>query len=53
MREQDSLDMRVALKDVQDIWAPYMQYRYARSCIICANVAESGVTVAKVGLVIC
>ena len=29
-----------------------MQYQFARSCIICTNVAESGVTVANVGLVI-
>ena len=29
-----------------------MHYRYVRSCIICTNVAESGVTVANVGFVI-
>ena len=36
----------------QEQWAPYRGNRFVRSCIICANVAESGVTVANVGLVI-
>ena len=31
---------------------PYRDPRYARSCIVCTNVAESGVTVPNVGLVI-
>ena len=37
---------------VQEIWAPYHDYRYVRSCIVCPNVAESGVTIANVGLVV-
>ena len=31
---------------------PYRENRFVRSCIICTNVAESGVTIANVGLVI-
>ena len=30
----------------------YRDPRYARSCIVCTNVAESGVTIPNVGLVI-
>ena len=37
---------------MQEIWAAYRELRYARSCIVCTNVAESGVTVPNVGLVI-
>ena len=36
----------------QEIWAAYRDPRFARSCIVCTNVAESGVTVPNVGLVI-
>ena len=42
--------MHEAPGEAQDIWKSYMQHRFARSCIICENVAESGVTVANVGL---
>ena len=50
--------MKNAFKDceaprgIQEIWAAYREPRYARSCIVCTNVAESGVTVPNVGLVI-
>ena len=38
---------------VQEIWAPYREPRYVRSCIVCTNVAESGVTIgSNVALVI-
>ena len=37
---------------IQEIWAAYRDPRYARSRIVCTNVAESGVTVPSVGLVI-
>ena len=37
---------------IQEIWAACRDPRYARSCIVCTNVAESGVTVPNVGLVI-
>ena len=33
---------------VQEIWAAYRDPRYARSCIVCTNVAESGVTIPNV-----
>ena len=36
---------------VQEVWRPFMQFQFVRSCIICTNVGESGVTVASVGLV--
>ena len=42
----------VAPREVQETWKPYMHFQFVGSCIICTNVAESGVTVADVGLVI-
>ena len=36
----------------QEIWAAYREPRFARSCIVCTNVAESGITIPNVGLVI-
>ena len=36
----------------QELWAAHLQPRFARSCIICTNVAESGITIPNVGLVI-
>ena len=41
-----------ASAEIQEIWAAYRELRFARSCIVCTNVAESGVTVPHVGLVI-
>ena len=35
----------------QEIWATYREPRFARSCIVCTNVAESGITIPNVGLV--
>ena len=37
---------------IQEIWSAYREPRFARSCIACTNVAESGVTIPHVGLVI-
>ena len=42
----------VAPSGFQEIWAAYHDPRYARSCIVCTNVAESGVTIPNVGLAI-
>ena len=36
----------------QETWAAYREPRFARSCIVCTNVAESGITIPNVGLVI-
>ena len=36
----------------QEIWAAYREPRFARSCIVCTHVAESGITIPNVGLVI-
>ena len=36
----------------QELWAAHREPRFARSCIVCANVAESGITIPNVGLVI-
>ena len=41
-----------AARGIQEIWAAYRDPRYARSCIVCTNVAESGITIPNVGLVI-
>ena len=41
-----------APQDMQEIWAAYRDPRFARSCIVCTNVAESGVTIQNVGLAI-
>ena len=35
---------------MQELWAPYRDPRFARTCIVCTNVAESGVTIPNVGL---
>ena len=36
----------------QELWAAHREPRFARSCIVCTNVAESGITIPNVGLVI-
>ena len=41
-----------APQGVQEIWAACREPRSARSCSVCTNVPESGVTVPNVGLVI-
>ena len=49
---KEACRMHEAPQEVQDVWKPFMQYQFVRSCSICTNVAESGVTVANVGLVL-
>ena len=41
-----------APQEVQELWAPYRDPRFAWSCIVCTNVDESGVAIPNVGLVI-
>ena len=36
----------------QELWIAHREPRFARSCIVCTNVAESGITIPNVGLVI-
>ena len=36
----------------QELWVAHREPRFARSCIVCTNVAESGITIPNVGLVI-
>ena len=50
--DEEEHKMHEARWQVQEQWAPYRENRFVRSCIICASVAESGVTVANVGLAI-
>ena len=48
----DAFKESEAPRGLQEIWAAYREPRYARSCIVRTNVAESGVTIPNVGLVI-
>ena len=50
--DEDAFRECEAPQQVQEIWVPYRDPRFARSCIVCTNVAESGVTVPNVGLVV-
>ena len=50
--DEDSFRECEAPQEMQEIWAPYQDPHFARSCIVCTNVAESGVTSPNVGLVI-
>ena len=52
MYDADAFKDCDAPHDMQGIWAAYRDPRYVRSCIVCTNVAESGVTIPNVGLVI-
>ena len=52
MFDPDSLQKFAAPLGFQEIWAAYRDPRFARSCIVCTNVAESGITNPNVGLVI-
>ena len=38
--------------EVQKVWRVHREPRFARSCIVCTNVAESGITIPNVGVVI-
>ena len=50
--DADAFRESEAPQGIQEIWSAYREPRYARSCIVCSNVAESGVSVPNVGLVI-
>ena len=38
--------------EIQKVWKVHREPRFARSCIVCTNVAESGITIPNVGVVI-
>ena len=48
----DSFQKFSAPTAFQELWAAHREPRFARSCIVCTNVAESGITIPNVGLVI-
>ena len=50
--DPDAFQKYAAPLRFQEIWASYCDPRFARSRIVCTNVAESGVTIPNVGLVI-
>ena len=50
--DSDSFQKFAAPLGFQEIWAAYRDPRFARSCIVCTNVAESSITITNVGLVI-
>ena len=49
--EEDCRENEAPLQ-VQEIWTPYQENGFVRSCVVCTNVAESRVTIANVGLVV-
>ena len=50
--ETESFEMWCAPPEIQKVWKAHREYRFARSCIVCTNVAESGITIPNVGVVI-
>ena len=50
--DPESFDTNSAPPEFQERWRAYRDSRYARSCIVCTNVAESGITIPNVGIVI-
>ena len=48
----ESFEVFSAPNAFQELWAAHREPRFARSCIVCTNVAESGITIPNVGLVI-
>ena len=48
----ESFEKYSAPSEFQDRWRAYREPRFARSCIVCTNVAESGITIPNVGIVI-
>ena len=48
----ESFEKYSAPMEVQKVWMAYREPRFARSCIVCTNVAESGITIPNVGVVI-
>ena len=48
----ESFEMFSAPHAFQELWVAHREPRFARSCIVCTNVAESGITIPNVGLVV-
>ena len=49
---EESFQKWCAPLEVQKVWRVHREPRFARSCIVCTNVAESGITIPNVGVVI-
>ena len=50
--DAESFETFSAPSEFQRVWMAYRDPRFARSCIVCTNVAESGITIPNVGIVI-
>ena len=48
----ESFEKWSAPLETQKVWNAHRESRFARSCIVCTNVAESGITIPNVGVVI-
>ena len=48
----ESFEKYSAPPEFQELWMAHRDPRFARSCIVCMNVAESGITIPNVGIVI-
>ena len=48
----ESFETYSAPPEFQELWMAHRDPRFARSCIVCTNVAESGITIPHVGIVI-
>ena len=49
---EESFETFSAPLEFQELWIAHREPRFARSCIVCNNVAESGITIPNVGIVI-
>ena len=47
----ESFEKWSAPLETQKVWSAHRESRFARSCIVCTNVAESGITIPNVGVV--
>ena len=50
--DAESFETFSAPLEFQQVWRAHREPRFARSCIVCTNVAESGITIPNVGIVI-
>ena len=50
--DEESFETFSAPREFQELWMAHREPRFARSCIVCTNVAESGITIPNVGIVI-
>ena len=48
----ESFETFSAPSEFQELWMAHREPRFARSCIVCTNVPESGITIPNVGIVI-